>query len=197
MAAGWDGLYTAGLKHGRLGHAGHNHVNNHDAVYLKKFSLIIVFLGALTVGLILVARHLNHLLPHEKTAEAKAQTDARIAPVGAVFAGAQGVAQQVAAANALQAASASTAAYGGTLDGKAIYDQLCTACHTAGTGGAPKLDASGIGARVAQQGLEELVSKATEGFTGTSGVMPARGGNPAITDEQMQKTVEWMVEQSK
>lgn len=179
-----------------LGHAGQNHVNKHDAVFLKKFSLIIVFLGALTVGLILFARHLNYLLPHEVTAEAKAQTEARIAPVGAVFAGAQGVAEQVAAADALQAAGASDAAYGGTLDGKVIYDQLCTACHTAGTAGAPMLDASGIGARVAQQGLEELVTKATEGFTGTTGVMPAKGGNPALTDEQIQKTVEWMVEQS-
>ncbi len=172
-------------------------MNTHDSVFLKKFSLIILFLLTLTVILILFARHLNHLLPHELTAEAQAQIDARIAPVGAVFAGDEGVAQQAAATAAQQAAGVADAAYGGTLDGKVIFDQLCTACHTAGVGGAPKLDAAGIGARVAQQGLEELVQKATEGFTGTTGVMPARGGNPAITDEQMQKTVEWMVEQSK
>ena len=196
MAAGWDGLYTVGLKHGRLGCAGQNHVNTRDSVFLKKFSMIIVFLGALTVGLILLARHLNHLLPHEMTAQAKAQTEARIAPVGAVFAGEAGVAEQVASAAAMAAAAAGDAAYGGTMDGKVIYDQLCTACHTAGTGGAPMLNAAGIGARVAEQGLDELVKKATEGFTGTAGVMPAKGGNPAITDEQMQKTVEWMVEQS-
>lgn len=197
MAAAWVGPYTVGLKHGRLGHAGQNHVNTHDSVFLKKFSLIILFLGALTVTLILVARHLNQLLPHEVTAQAKAQTLARIAPVGSVFAGEEGVAEQVASAAAMQAAATANAAYGGTLDGKVIYDSLCTSCHTSGTGGAPKLDASGIGARVAQQGLEELITKATEGFTGTTGVMPAKGGNPAITDEQMQKTVEWMVEQSK
>jgi len=197
MAAASAGLYTERLKHGRLGRAGLSHVNTHDSVFLKKFSLIILFLLTLTVILILFARHLNHLLPHELTAEAQAQIDARIAPVGAVFAGDEGVAQQAAATAAQQAAGAADAAYGGTLDGKVIFDQLCTACHTAGVGGAPKLDAAGIGARVAQQGLEELVQKATEGFTGTTGVMPARGGNPAITDEQMQKTVEWMVEQSK
>lgn len=196
MAAAPGDPYTVRLKHGRLGHAGLSHVNKHDSVFLKKFSLVILFLLGLTLTLILFARHLNHLLPHEITAEAKAQTEARIAPVGSVFAGAQGVAEQAASAAALQAASASTAAYGGTLDGKTIYNQLCTGCHTAGVGGAPKLDAGGIGARMAQQGLEELVTKATEGFTGSTGVMPARGGNPALTDEQMQKTVEWMVEQS-
>ena len=41
------------------------------------------------------------------------------------------------------------------------------------------------------------MSRAISGFTGNAGVMPAKGGNPALTDEQVHKTVEWMVEQSK
>ena len=172
-------------------------MNKHDSVFLKKFSLVIAFLLLVTLGLILFAHHLNQLLPPEVTPQARAQEEARITPVGAVYAGQEGIAQQLAAAEAAQAAASSTAAYGGTLDGKVVFDNLCTACHTSGAGGAPKLDAAGIGARMAQQGLDELVKRATEGFTGTAGVMPAKGGNPAISDEQMQKTVEWMVEQSK
>ena len=62
---------------------------------------------------------------------------------------------------------------------------------------APKLDAAGIGARAAAQGLDELIKKATEGFTGSAGVMPARGGNPALTDDQMKAVVTWMVEHSR
>jgi len=50
---------------------------------------------------------------------------------------------------------------------------------------------------VASQGLDELVTKAIEGFTGSTGVMPPKGGNPALTDEQVKATVEWMVTQSK
>ena len=63
--------------------------------------------------------------------------------------------------------------------------------------GAPKLDAAGIGARVASEGVDALVTRAIEGFTGSAGVMPAKGGNPALTDEQVKAAVEWMVEQSK
>ena len=87
-------------------------------------------------------------------------------------------------------------AYGGTTDGSVIYNNLCTGCHTSGAGGAPMLDAAGIGARVAK-GVDTLVTNAIQGYTGDAGVMPAKGGNPALTDEQVKATVEWMVAQAK
>ncbi|MBT2782687.1 cytochrome c5 family protein, partial [Lysobacter sp. ISL-52] len=34
---------------------------------------------------------------------------------------------------------------------------------------------------------------AVDGFTGTSGVMPPKGGNPALTNEQVAATVDWML----
>ena len=46
-------------------------------------------------------------------------------------------------------------------------------------------------------GLETLVKHATEGYTGSAGIMPARGGNPALSDAQVKATVEWMIEQVK
>ena len=54
-----------------------------------------------------------------------------------------------------------------------------------------------IGARAAAQGVDELVKKAIAGFTGSTGTMPPKGGNPALTDDQVKATVEWMVAQSK
>ena len=80
-------------------------MNKHDSVFLKKFSLVIGFLLLVTLGLILFARHLNHLLPPEVTAEARAQEEARIAPVGAVYAGQEGVALQLAATEAAKSAA--------------------------------------------------------------------------------------------
>ena len=52
------------------------------------------------------------------------------------------------------------------------------------------------GARIAQ-GVETLHSHAIAGYTGPAGVMPARGGNPALSDDQVKATVDWMLTQLK
>lgn len=172
-------------------------MRNYDLDFLKRFSMVIAFLSAVTLGLILFAYYLNGQLQHEPDPTARKRVIDRIAPLGQVYAGATGAAAQAAAVTAAAAAAVSQVAYGGTLDGSVIYANLCTGCHTSGAGGAPKLDAGGIGARMAEQGLDQLVSKAISGYTGTAGVMPAKGGNPALTDEQVKVAVEWMVGQSK
>ena len=47
------------------------------------------------------------------------------------------------------------------------------------------------------QGEATLLKHAIEGYTGTEGMMPAKGGNPALTDEQVKATVDWMIAQVK
>ena len=172
-------------------------MRNHDLQFLKQFSMVIGFLILVALGLIVGAHFLNGVIPPEVTPAAKKQLEARIAPVGAVYAGATGAAQQAAASAAAAAAASSQVAYGGTTDGKTIYDNLCTACHTSGAGNAPMLNAAGFGARAAK-GAETLYQHAIEGFTGPDGgIMPPKGGNPALTDEQIHATVDWMLAQSK
>ena len=48
------------------------------------------------------------------------------------------------------------------------------------------------GARIAQ-GADTLHKHAIEGFQGNAGMMPARGGNPSLSDEQVIAAVDWMV----
>jgi len=169
-----------------------------DQVFLKKFSILIAFLIAVGLGLALFAHNLNGQKGYPTDPGIARSTAERIAPAGAVYAGATGAAQQAAAAAAAQAAASANVPFGGSTDGAMIFnDGPCTACHTGGVGGAPRLDAAGIGARAAAQGLDELVKKAIAGFTGSTGTMPARGGNAALTDAQMKAAVEYMVAQSK
>ena len=171
-------------------------VNRSDLDFLKKFSMVIAFLLATTIVLIILGGHLAAKYhKYEVTPQAAAQTEARIAPVGAVYAGETGKIEQVAADEAAKKRAASQVAYGGTTDGKTIFGNLCTGCHTSGAGGAPTLDPSHWGARLAQ-GKDTLYKHAIDGFTGKSGVMPAKGGNPALSEEQVKATVDWMVAQA-
>lgn len=169
-------------------------MRNYDLEFLKKFSMVIGFLVALSLGLLIVAWFVHIQVPHEVPDAVVQRTQARIAPVGAVYAGSTGAAAQSAAKAAAAAAAAAQVAYGGTLDGAVIFNNLCTACHTSGAGGAPMMTQAAWAPRIAQ-GNDVLYMHAIEGFTGASGVMPPKGGNPALTDEQVKATVDWMLEQ--
>ena len=82
-----------------------------------------------------------------------------------------------------------------SFNGSVIFGQLCTGCHTSGAGGAPTMATAQWGGRIAQ-GKDTLYKHAIEGYTGPDGgVMPAKGGNPALTDDQVKATVDWMLSQ--
>ncbi|WP_024888776.1 c-type cytochrome [Luteimonas huabeiensis] len=171
-------------------------MRNYDLDFLKKFSLVILFLMVVTGGLIGLAAWLHRTIPADVPDAVVQQRIDRIAPAGEVYAGSTGAAAQAAAAAAAAAQAASQVAYGGTLDGGVIYQNLCAGCHASGAGGAPTLDHAHWDSRIAQ-GVETLHRHAIEGFTGSTGVMPARGGNPALTDEQVIASVDWMLENLK
>lgn len=169
-------------------------MRNYDLDFLKRFSMVIAFLMVVTLGLILFAHHLQKEVPQTANPVEAARTEARIAPAGDVYAGATGAAEKLAADEAAKQAAMSQVAYGGTMDGSVIYGNLCSGCHNSGAGGAPKLDAAGFGARAAK-GKDLLHEHAINGFQGAAGVMPAKGGNPALTDDQVKATVDWMLAQ--
>ncbi|MBK7003811.1 MAG: cytochrome c5 family protein [Burkholderiales bacterium] len=81
--------------------------------------------------------------------------------------------------------------------GKSIYGKTCALCHAAGVAGAPKPgDKADWGPRIAQ-GNDMLYKHAIEGFNGAKGSMPARGGNPALKDDEVKAAVDFMVAQSR
>lgn len=77
--------------------------------------------------------------------------------------------------------------------GQRIYRQACAFCHDKGVAGAPKTgDIAGWSPRLAQ-GMEALYASALRG----KGAMPARGGNPALTDADVKAAVNFLVAQSR
>ena len=81
--------------------------------------------------------------------------------------------------------------------GKSVFGKTCALCHAAGVAGAPKPgDKADWAPRIAQ-GNDLLHKHAIEGFTGAKGQMPARGGNTALTDDEVKAAVAFMVDQSR
>ena len=81
--------------------------------------------------------------------------------------------------------------------GKSIFNKTCALCHAAGVAGAPKPgDTADWGPRI-EQGTDVLYKHALEGYTGAKGMMPARGGNAALTDDEVKAAVDYMVGLSK
>lgn len=170
-------------------------MRNYDLDFLKRFSMVIVFLMAVTLALILFAIYLHHGQPHTPSPIEAKRVEARIAPVGEVFAGKSGEAAKAAADEAAKAALTANVPYGGRTDGLEIFNGLCASCHKGGVGGAPMLTAAGMGARAAK-GKDLLYQHAVQGFQGDAGVMPAKGGNPALTDDQIKAAVDYMLDNS-
>lgn len=79
--------------------------------------------------------------------------------------------------------------------GKSVYSQTCIACHGAnGKGAIPGVrdltDADGPLAK----SDEELIRNISDGFQspGTAMAMPAKGGNPTLTEEDVKAVLDYM-----
>jgi cytochrome c5 len=76
--------------------------------------------------------------------------------------------------------------------GRAVWMGTCEACHGSDLSNAPAVtDRAAWAPRVAK-GRAALYRSALGGFNGPSG-MPARGGNPSLSDDEVRAAVDYMV----
>jgi len=76
--------------------------------------------------------------------------------------------------------------------GQQVYESTCSACHGAGIAGAPKFGDTAMWAPLIATGLDAMLNIALEG----KGAMPARGGNPGLSDFELERAVVYMANQS-
>lgn len=81
--------------------------------------------------------------------------------------------------------------------GKSVYGKTCALCHAAGVAGAPKPGDKGDWAPRIAQGNDVLYKHAIEGYTGSKGLMPPRGGIASLSDDDVKAAVDFMVAQSR
>jgi cytochrome c5 len=76
--------------------------------------------------------------------------------------------------------------------GEEVVKAVCAACHATGALNAPKIGDSAAWGKVAAQGLEKMTEHALQGIR----QMPARGGNPSLSDLEVARAIVYMANQS-
>ena len=77
--------------------------------------------------------------------------------------------------------------------GKEGYEKNCAVCHATDTMGAPMVGDSKTWEKVTSKGLQKVMSNAIDGMGG----MPPKGGNPDLTEWQIQLILDYMISNSK
>jgi cytochrome c5 len=161
--------------------------NNEDSAFVRQFSGVIAGFVVLTIALIFVARYMQPESEVDLNPSQGILAEQRIVPVGSVRYGEEGAAALAEA----QAVAIETAPVGDVvMDGPEVYGGLCKTCHDTGVADAPIPGSEQMAVRVSERGLDGLVQNALNGLN----AMPPRGGNPALTDEQIQAAVEFMLQ---
>ncbi len=92
------------------------------------------------------------------------------------------------AAEAVAAISAQPAAASNE-QGLQVFNKTCFACHGTGIPGFPKVGDKDVWAPRIAQGKAVLVGHVINGFN----AMPARGGNPDLTDAEVEAAVDYLI----
>ena len=76
--------------------------------------------------------------------------------------------------------------------GKEVVESLCVSCHGIGARGAPKIGDKKAWSKLSARGLSGLSKSALKGIRD----MPPHGGNPNLTDTEIERAITYMVNQS-
>ena len=169
-----------------------SHQPPQDKHFLNNFSLVIGLLVVVAFGIYFGSKAIASRTQDLSVTEDRAVKDGvteRLDPVGRVaIAGRDN--------SALEPAKAA-AAVAQDLPGDQVYSGTCVACHGAGIAGAPKYgDKAAWGPRIAK-GADTLHQHALQGFQGSSGFMPPKGGRADLSDKSIMAAVDYMVSAAK
>lgn len=173
-------------------------VSKQDSQFFNYFSLVLGSLIAVAILLFAVAKVVgttSQLQQVKAEALQIAAVDERTRPFARVaVAGQDNAALQITGES-----SGSAPAVGLPVPKNAeeLYNAACSACHAQGIGGAPRIgDRAAWAPRIAQ-GKDTLYKRAIEGFQGSAGLMPPKGGRVDLADDLIRQGVDYMVERSR
>jgi len=145
---------------------------SHDK--LPKLFWIQLALAAI-IGILFITTPSKHGGEHEAEAGKVAAVAKNLKPIGSV-----------------STKDAKTSGSAKARSGEEVYKASCMACHASGVANAPKPDDKAAWEPRVATGLDALMKTAIDG----KGAMPARGGNPAVTDEEIKAVILYMTDKA-
>ena len=166
-----------------------------DQKFFDLYSLVIGILAAFALAIFVLAMKMSDLTQGvytSETEEYQAAVTERIQPVGQVYLPGDDLEASAPALMPVDEPEPVVTA----MTGPQVYNTACLACHGAGVAGAPILgDVAAWTARIAQ-GNDILNDHAINGYTGSAGYMPAKGGRVDLSDQEVIDAVAYMVAES-
>ena len=156
------------------------------------YSLVIGVSAAVLLAILIVAMKVSDLTQGvyvRDGEEYRAEVLSRIAPVGEVYLSGE----QIGETAPTIMVDPDPEPVATMMTGPQTYNTACNACHGTGAGGAPVLGDATAWADRMTQGVDVMKEHAIKGFHGATGFMPAKGGNPTLTDGEVADAVDYMI----
>ena len=172
-------------------------MSKQDTHFINVFSMVIALLVAIAIALFALARVVASQTQDKQIfteADYYKNVEERVRPFARVA-----VAGKDNSALAVQA-PASAAPSGGAAtgqlpkSGEEVFLQTCSVCHGQGIGGAPKAGDKAAWAPRMAKGKDTLYQHALQGFQGSSGFMPPKGGRTDLPDALVKQAVDHMMQ---
>ncbi len=171
-----------------------------DSQFARAFGKLIAFLVVLTIVLIALGAMIGGSIDDKLKAQTEEYTQRMVAsrtePVGQMNVGS--ITQSMPASESGTTTEAATevtqVAAADENRGQEVYDTACYICHNVGLTGAPKPgDGANWNPRI-QKGVDILYNNAILGYQGQFGIMPPKGGNLLLTDDDVRAAVDYLIE---
>ncbi len=170
-------------------------MNQQDRSFMVTFTMIISVLVLIGIAIFLISKLVSKLTIQHEDSSRIVTVEERIKPVYRVVVAKTSAEATATPTTPAAAPAAAAAAITGEVDlakGKQVYSTICMACHLSGAAGAPKLTDKAAWEPRAAQGVDTLVSNAINGIRS----MPAKGGNPALSNNDINNSVHYMLSEA-
>ena len=164
-----------------------------DKIFFRNFTLTLAFIAAMMITFYVIADMVTDEGENAKTNVNTISVAELTKPVGQVAVAGEESEDTVVQNEIVADASA----VGKSINGESVYNGLCVSCHGIAALAAmiPQAgDAAAWEPRI-KKGIDVLYASAINGYTGELGMMPAKGGNPALSDEEVKAAVDYIINQ--